>query len=77
MAFLSSVDGTIARQETLRSSVIEIAKMSNIYDFGRIGYRKDGTFAHKSRLDPENQVRISKNSVVPNGLDNEEFKNPC
>ena len=51
--------------------------MSNIYDFGRIGYRKDGTFAHKSRLDPENQGRISKNSVVPNGLENEEFKNPC
>ena len=44
----------------MRSSVIEVAKLSNIYDFGRIGYRKDGTFAHKSRLDPENQGRITK-----------------
>jgi len=58
VAFMTSVDGTVARQETLRSSVIENAKMSNIYDFGRIGYRKDGTFAHKSRLDPENQKRF-------------------
>lgn len=61
---MSSIDGTVARQETMRSSAIEVAKLSNIYDFGRIGYRKDGTFAHKSRLDPENQGRITKNSVV-------------
>ena len=58
------MNGAVSKVEPMRSSVIEVAKMSNIYDFGRVGYRKDGTFSHKSRLDEDSQDRVAWSCIT-------------